>query len=249
MTERDRERAGAHLLGPLRQVLIDAVVARVKLAAREPSHVPGLKAALGHAVEVSEPLQGGLGSVAPKLVWLVEALLVHRLFGNAIGGGYFAHHESVEESRSKMDVLRSNFVATLVRVDANICMCVFMCVFIVSCENHARSRSLARMRRHRLGCAAGIRSNANNATGAEKTGGNEYCCDPQRGHRAAHLVRLHAIRNRIRRRVCLHLLLLTHAGRERQSRRHGGASRLPKRTCGRSNVEAGAEVKPDETLQ
>lgn len=92
-----------HLLGPLRQVLVDAIVASVHLAAREPSHIPGLKAALGHPIEVSEPLQGGPRRVSPKLVGLVEALLVHRLFC-AIGGklcpeGHDTRREDFEESR------------------------------------------------------------------------------------------------------------------------------------------------------
>lgn len=60
-------------------MLIDAVVASVQLAAREPSHVPGVEAPLANTVEVSEPLQGRPGRVAPELVGLLEALLVHRL--------------------------------------------------------------------------------------------------------------------------------------------------------------------------
>lgn len=79
--ERERDiTTKSYLLGPLRQVLVDTVVASVELAAREPRHIPGLEAALGHAVEVSEPLQGRPGGVSPELVGLVEALLVHRLF-------------------------------------------------------------------------------------------------------------------------------------------------------------------------
>lgn len=93
-----RENATAHLLGPLRQVLVDAVVASVQLAAREPSHIPGLEAALGHTGEVSEPLQGRPGRVAPKLVGLVEALLVHRLFASL--PVCCTHHRVFEESRS-----------------------------------------------------------------------------------------------------------------------------------------------------
>ena len=95
-----------HLLGPLRQVLVDAVVAGVQLAAGEPRHVPALEASLGHAVEVSEPLQGRPGRVSPKLVRFVKALLVHRLcfLRRHIIAGVFAPRGVVntrEESQGK----------------------------------------------------------------------------------------------------------------------------------------------------